>query len=74
MVIAEAEFIVADFRDQSGKWQIETPKGTLETLALQKPAAQELLQKRLSEVESHAFTPNRRRMTFDPTGERLDQE
>jgi integrase len=56
---------VADFRDQNGKRHIETPKGTFETKALQKLAANELLQKRLSEVESHTFTANRQRMTFD---------
>lgn len=56
---------VADFRDQNGRRHIETPKGTFETLALQKRAAQELLQKRLSEVESHSFTANRQRMTFE---------
>ncbi len=56
---------VADFRDQNGRRHIEAPKGTFANKALQKRAAQELLEKRLGEVEGHTFTALRKRMTFE---------
>jgi integrase len=55
---------VADFRDQNRRRRIETPKGVFETLAIEKRAANELLQERLSEVDSRTYTPVRGRLTF----------
>jgi integrase len=55
---------VADFRDQFNRRRIETPKGPFETKALEKRAAQELLQQRLAEVRAHTFTASRERLTF----------
>jgi integrase len=56
---------VADFRDQNGRRRIERPKGQFETKALERRAAQELLQKRLAEVDAHSYTPTRERLTFN---------
>ena len=55
---------VADFRDQHGRRRIEAPRGTFENKALEKRAAQELLQERTAEVAAHSFTPSRVRLTF----------
>jgi integrase len=55
---------VADFRDQNGRRHIEAPKGEFETLALEKRAAQALLQQRLNEVDSRAYVPVRHRLSF----------
>lgn len=55
---------VADFRDQDGRRRIEVPEGTFETMALEKRAASELLQRRLAEVKAHTFTPDRQRLDF----------
>jgi integrase len=55
---------VADFRDQYKRRRIETPKGLFETKALEKRAAQELLEKRVTEVATYSFTPSRERLTF----------
>jgi integrase len=54
---------VADFRDQHKRRRIEVPEGHFETKAQEKRAAQELLTRRLSEVNSSTFTPDRQRMT-----------
>ena len=48
---------VADFRDQLGRRRIEAPRGKFESLALEKRAAQELLNRRLLEVQSGQFQP-----------------
>ena len=56
---------VADFRDQYKRRRIEAPRGPFETKALEKRAAQELLQKRIAEVTGYSFTPSRERLTFD---------
>jgi integrase len=56
---------VADFRDQHGRRRIECPKGPFENRALEKRAAKELLDQRLTETLAHTFTPARARLTFD---------
>lgn len=56
---------VADFRDQHGRRRIEVPEGSFENKALEKRAARELLDRRLTEVQTHTFTPDRQRITFD---------
>jgi integrase len=55
---------VADFRDQNGRRRIEAPRGAFETMALEKRAAKELLDRRLGEVKAHSYTPDRQRLTF----------
>ncbi|HEX5461433.1 MAG TPA: site-specific integrase [Steroidobacteraceae bacterium] len=55
---------VADYRDQWGKRHRERPGGTFENRALQKMAAQELLTKRLGEVDKATFHPETRHRTF----------
>lgn len=59
---------VADFRDQNGERHIETPKGTFETMAFEKRAAEALLKKRLGEVDSGAYVPPEDRHTFHEVG------
>jgi integrase len=55
---------VADFRDQNGERHIEMPKGTFETLAKEKLAANALLKARLGEVGSNVYVPPEDRLTF----------
>lgn len=55
---------VADFRDQHGRRRIEVPAGEFESKALERRAAQELLTRRLAEVRSETFTPDRARISF----------
>lgn len=55
---------VADFRDQHGRRRLEVPEGPFETKALEKRAAGELLQRRLTEVKAHSYTLERERITF----------
>jgi integrase len=55
---------VADYRDQWGKRHREKPEGTFENKALQKKAAQELLTKRLGEIEKDTYHATTRHRTF----------
>ena len=55
---------VADYRDQWDKRHRERPEGTFDNKALQKLAAQELLAKRLGEVEQATYHPQTRHRTF----------
>jgi integrase len=55
---------VADYRDKDGKRHREKPPGTFENKALQKMAAQELLAKRLREVEQGSYKTYTDRPTF----------
>lgn len=55
---------VADYRDQWGKRHRERPEGAFENKALQKLAAQELLTKRLGEVDKATYHPETRHRTF----------
>jgi hypothetical protein len=55
---------VADFRDQHGRRRIEAPKAPFETKAVEKRAAQELLNQRLGEVRQNVFAADRQRMQF----------
>lgn len=55
---------VADYRDQWDKRHREKPEGTFENKALQKMAAQELLAKRLGEVDKATYHPETRHRTF----------
>src|SRR5688572_3797130 len=61
---------VADFRDQFSRRRIERPKGPFESKALEKRAAQELLQQRLAEIRANTFTPSRERLTFRALADR----
>jgi len=60
---------VADFRDQHGRRRIEVPEGSFESRTLEKRAAKELLDRRLTEVQTHTFTPDRQRVTFEKLAE-----
>jgi integrase len=55
---------VADYLDQNGQRHVETPKGKFETLAHEKRAAEALLKKRQSEVDTNAYQPPEDRPTF----------
>lgn len=59
----------ADFRDQHGRRRIEKPKGAFESKTLARRAAQELLTRRLAEVGTHTFVPDRQRVRFDELAE-----
>lgn len=61
---------VADYRDQHGKRHRERPTGTFENMALQKIAAQDLLAKRLREVERKDYQPYAERLTFSQVCDR----
>jgi integrase len=56
---------VADYRDQWGKRHREAPEGTFENKALEKMAAQELLTKRLAEIDKATYHPGTRHRTFN---------
>jgi integrase len=62
---------VADFRDQNGRRRIEVPTGPFETKALEKRAANELLQRRIKEIAANTYTPSRERLMFSELADRF---